>query len=47
MLEALTELETGGLAELASVVDDQALEQWRIKYLGAKGRLRAIMPLMK
>ena len=47
MLEALNELETGGLAELESASDDAALEQWRIKYLGAKGKLRGIMPLMK
>lgn len=47
MLEALKELESGGLAELESATDDDALEQWRIKYLGAKGKLRGIMPLMK
>ncbi|GJM18586.1 MAG: phenylalanine--tRNA ligase alpha subunit [Phycisphaeraceae bacterium] len=47
MLDALTEIETSGLAELGATSDADALEAWRIAYLGTKGRLRAVMPMMK
>lgn len=47
MLDQLEELEENGLAALAAVTDPDALEQWRINYLGTKGRLRALMPQMK
>ena len=47
MLEQLNEMESTGLAELAAVSDADALEKWRIAYLGTKGRLKAVMPLMK
>jgi phenylalanyl-tRNA synthetase alpha chain len=47
MLEHLNELESTGLAELEAVGDAEALERWRIAYLGTKGRLKAAMPMMK
>ena len=47
MLEELGALETTGLAELSAASDAETLEQWRIAYLGAKGKLKAVMPLMK
>ncbi|MEL6739943.1 MAG: phenylalanine--tRNA ligase subunit alpha [Planctomycetota bacterium] len=47
MLNALHEIETEGLAQLASASDADAIESWRVAYLGTKGRLRAVMPMMK
>jgi phenylalanyl-tRNA synthetase alpha chain len=47
MLNALEELEQNGLAELSAATDAAALEQWRIAYLGTKGKLKAIMPMLK
>ena len=49
MIEALEQLESAGLAELESVADGDGdgLERWRIKYLGTKGRLKAVMSGMK
>jgi phenylalanyl-tRNA synthetase alpha chain len=47
MLDQLDELENAGLAELAAVDDTDGLEAWRVKYLGTKGRLKGLMPLMK
>ena len=47
MLETLNQLERQGLAELDAVSDDAALEQWRIAYLGTKGRLKAAMAGLK
>ena len=47
MLETLNELESTGLAELNAAADTDALEGWRIRYLGTKGALKAIMPQMK
>lgn len=47
MLDTLAEMENTGLAELAAVADADALEQWRIAYLGTKGKLKAVMPMMK
>jgi phenylalanyl-tRNA synthetase alpha chain len=47
MLGALNELESQALAELGAAADGDSLEQWRIRYLGTKGRLRAVMPLLK
>ncbi|MFG0258688.1 MAG: phenylalanine--tRNA ligase subunit alpha [Phycisphaerales bacterium JB043] len=40
MLDELEQLESQGLAQLADVSDDDALESWRIEYLGTKGRLK-------
>jgi hypothetical protein len=39
MLEALETLETTALAELAAVSDADALEAWRLAYLGNSGKL--------
>lgn len=47
MLEHLAQLESAGLNELGSVTSADALEAWRIKYLGTKGVLKAVMPRMK
>lgn len=47
MLEDLNRLESSGLAELQSVKSAEALESWRIKYLGVKGALKAITPRLK
>ncbi|MFI4897721.1 MAG: phenylalanine--tRNA ligase subunit alpha [Phycisphaerales bacterium JB059] len=47
MLEQLADIETKGLAELEAAPDAQAVEAWRIAYLGSKGRLKALMPRLK
>lgn len=47
MLEDLSTIQTEGLAELAAARGPEALEAWRISYIGPKGRLRALMPRMK
>ena len=47
MLADLDDLQTTALAELAAATDAAALETWRIAYLGSKGRLKAMMPLLK
>lgn len=47
MLEKIDQTQREGLSELASVSDAAALEQWRIRYLGSKGRLKGLMGLMK
>jgi len=47
VLEDLAELEAAGLDELAAIADAEALERWRVRYLGTKGRLKAVMPQMK
>ena len=47
MLESLNQLESTGLTELRSVSAADALESWRIKYLGTKGALKAVMPRLK
>ena len=47
MLDALNEIETSALGALEQVSDADALEAWRIEYIGTKGRIRSVMPLMK
>ncbi|MHC4946861.1 MAG: phenylalanine--tRNA ligase subunit alpha [Planctomycetota bacterium] len=47
MLETLEQVEREGLAELESVQDAAALEAWRVRFLGTKGRVRAVMPKMR
>ncbi len=47
MLDTLNKLESTGLADLSVVGSADALEQWRIKYLGTKGELRSAMPRLK
>ncbi len=47
MLETLNNIERDGLAKLGDASDGDALEAWRIAYLGSKGKLRAVMPMLK
>jgi phenylalanyl-tRNA synthetase alpha chain len=47
MLETLNQLETDGVADLNAASTSESLEAWRIKYLGTKGALKAIMPRLK
>ena len=47
MLEQLDELQTAALSEVESADGAEALERWRITYLGSKGRLKAVMPLLR
>src|SRR5690348_16574133 len=43
IIEQLAELGRAGEAELASAGDGAALEQWRVRYLGRKGAVAALM----
>ena len=47
MLETLNEIETRALRELGAIGDAAALESWRVAYIGAKGEMKRVMPLMK
>ncbi len=47
MLETLEQLQSDALVELDASPDAEALESWRIAYLGAKGRLKAAMGGLK
>lgn len=47
MVTPLDDLHRDALADLASAHDADAIEAWRIAYLGAKGRLKAAMGAMK
>src|SRR5688500_5282012 len=50
MADALAESEQvlrQGEADLAAVRDAEGLEQWRIKYLGSKGRVNDLMELVR
>lgn len=47
MLDTLNQLESTALAELEQANTAESLEAWRIRYVGMKGQLRAIMPRMK
>jgi len=47
MLDRLEQLEKQATAALESVGDAEALEQFRIKYLGSKGELKAAMAWLK
>lgn len=47
MIDDLNQLEAEALASLADAADPDAVEAWRIEYLGSKGRLKALMPRMK
>ncbi len=42
MLERLNEIEKDGLATLAQANDADALEQWRVRFLGTKGLLKEV-----
>jgi len=47
VLETLNEIESTALAELEGVDSPDALESWRIAYIGTKGKMRGVMPMMK
>lgn len=47
MLNALNEIESAGLAALNSVATADELESWRVAYVGTKGKIRSVMPMMK
>jgi phenylalanyl-tRNA synthetase alpha chain len=47
MLAEIDQMETQATSELAAVTTTDALERWRIAWLGAKGRLKAAMAAMK
>lgn len=47
MLDALNEIESSALSALDAVDNADALERWRIEFIGTKGRIRSVMPMMK
>jgi phenylalanyl-tRNA synthetase alpha chain len=47
MLKMLDQLQSGGLAALASAKDADALEKWRQEYLGNSGKVKAALAAMK
>jgi phenylalanyl-tRNA synthetase alpha chain len=47
LIDHLNQLESQALSELAAARDGDALEAWRIAYLGANGRLKAAMGGLK
>ena len=47
MIETLEELHRNGLEQLKAVADRDALEAWRVKFLGSKGALKTVMPRLK
>jgi len=47
MVDGLDALEKEGLAALASVEDAEALERWRIDFVGGSGRVKSAMEALK
>jgi phenylalanyl-tRNA synthetase alpha chain len=47
MLDSLNEIETNALSALDQISDAAALEAWRIEFIGTKGKIRSVMPMMK
>lgn len=47
MLAQLDQIQTESLAELGSITTEEALEQFRVSYMGKKGRLTAVAAGMK
>jgi phenylalanyl-tRNA synthetase alpha chain len=47
MLETLDKLQEDAICEIGSIQTTDELESWRVSYLGSKGRLKGVMPLMK
>jgi phenylalanyl-tRNA synthetase alpha subunit len=47
VIDQLNELEQEAVAALGSATDAASIEAWRVTYLGSKGRLKGLMPLMK
>ena len=47
MLDTLDKLESEALSQIQGVQTDDSLESWRIAFLGSKGKLKNVMPLLK
>ena len=47
VLDELTQLLSQGMAELGQATSPAQLEQWRIRYLGTKGQVKAVMNRLK
>ncbi|MDG1137560.1 MAG: hypothetical protein P8N28_04785, partial [Phycisphaerales bacterium] len=47
MLATLQKLQEDAIDEIGTVDSIDGLEAWRVSYLGSKGRLKGVMPLMK
>ena len=47
MLDTLDKLQAEAIIEIEAVDTIDGLESWRISYLGSKGRLKGVMPLMR
>jgi phenylalanyl-tRNA synthetase alpha chain len=47
MLETLNKLQEDAIGDIKAVDTADGLETWRVSYLGAKGRLKGVLPLMK
>ena len=47
MLATLDKLQEDAIGEIDSIQTVDELETWRISYLGSKGRLKGVMPLLK
>lgn len=47
MLATLDKLKSEAMGDIQRVESIDALESWRISYLGSKGRLKQVMPLLK
>ena len=47
MAQQLDDIESQGLASLEAAADAQAIEAWRIEYLGSKGKLKGAGALLK
>ncbi len=47
MLNALNDIEQAGLSALESVKNADELEAWRVEFVGTKGKIRGVMPMMK
>ena len=47
MLATLDKLQSDAIGEISTVDSIDGLESWRVSYLGSKGRLKGVMPLMK
>ena len=47
MLDALNEIESSAMSALDQINDAPALEAWRIEFIGTKGKIRSVMPMMK
>ena len=46
-LDSLRELETDALAQLTAAADEAGVEEWRVSFLGRKGRLTGVLRSLK